>query len=402
MAKLINEIAVNLPGETRELRFETTEDLVRWAAAEEPFWTSHLNDMPSHHIGQHWRQQISFYSNVISYAKQYDEFTKNNQENEARGANKNLRMHFKQLSDGNIITSDHDFFPAIVDLAKFSPALAGLVLAAARGDADSTLGNFGPYGTSFSSLIQLILQYGRSEGTKDWLQPQREELTQLKDEFKRDLDEVRSSLKGQNDAISLQRASEAQAHAERNNQWDALKERLDSDWSALKRVYDEQLALLAPTQYWADRVTSHKAAATRFAISFGLLLSIFTILFASLAMPHLLEVSTKKDVSPMLALVPIATLAFAGVWVLKMLSRLLSENLQMMRDSKERETMIKTFLALMRDDKNGKSIVNDNDRILILHSLFRPSSINAVDDAPPVHWFDILTNKVSGKSAPKT
>lgn len=59
--------------------------------------------------------------------------------------------------------------------------------------------------------------------------------------------------------------------------------------------------------------------------------------------------------------------------------------------------MVKTFLALMRDDTAGKTLVKDDDRILILHSLFRPSSVSAVDDAPPVHWFDILTNKVSSK-----
>lgn len=118
-------------------------------------------------------------------------------------------------------------------------------------------------------------------------------------------------------------------------------------------------------------------------------------------MPHLFEVAAQKDVSPILTLVPVAVLAFAGIWVLKMLSRLLSENLQMMRDARERETMVKTFLALMRDDKNGKSLVNDNDRILILHSLFRPSSIAATDDAPPVHWFDILTNKTGGKGLSK-
>ena len=119
-------------------------------------------------------------------------------------------------------------------------------------------------------------------------------------------------------------------------------------------------------------------------------------------MPRLFELASQKDVSPILTLVPVAVLAFAGIWVLKMLSRLLSENLQMMRDARERETMVKTFLALKRDDKDGKSIVNDNDRILILHSLFRPSSVSAIDDAPPVHWFDILTNKVSGKGGTKT
>lgn len=402
MTNLLSEISVTIPGDGRVLRFRTTGDVSRWIDSERPFWSGVDVKHIHHQLSRQWQQQTGFFDGIVSILQEFERRIEQGQEGEARQFNDSLRNHFSRLANGEVISSDHDFYPAIRVMAKTSPSLAALMLVALKGDADNMLGNFGQYGLPFSSVIQLILQYGRSKGTRDWLQPQRKELTALKDDFQGGLNELRTLFDQQNEAITRQREAEEQAHSGRDETWASLKERMESEWGELKRVYDEKLALLAPTQYWADRATSHKKIAIGFAISFGALIAVLVALFAWFAMPHLFEVAAQKDVSPILTLVPVAVLAFAGIWVLKMLSRLLSENLQMMRDARERETMVKTFLALMRDDKNGKSIVNDNDRILILHSLFRPSSVSAIDDAPPVHWFDILTNKVSGKGGAKT
>ena len=97
--------------------------------------------------------------------------------------------------------------------------------------------------------IRLILQYSRSKGTRDWLQPQRKELTALKDDFQGGLNELRASFDEQGEAIAQQREAEEQAHSDRDGGWVTLRVRMESEWDSLKRVYDEQLALLAPTQY---------------------------------------------------------------------------------------------------------------------------------------------------------
>ena len=401
MTNLLNDITVLLPGGLRELQFKTTRDVERWADIERKFWfdvdVTHIHSS----LRQQWERQKNFFAEASSILVEFNRRIEQKQDGEARQFNENLRNHFNRLASGDIISSEHEFYPAIRDLAKTSPSLAAMLLVAAKSDAEQMFGNFGQYGLPFSSVIRLILQYGRSKGTRDWLQPQRKELTALKNDFQGGLNDLRASFDEQDEAIIKQRDAEKQALSDRDGEWATLRERMESEWDSLKRVYDEQLALLAPTQYWSSRASSHKYAAIAFAVSFGVSLTVFVGLFSWLAMPRLFELATQKDVSPILTLVPVAVLAFAGIWVLKMLSRLLSENLQMMRDARERETMVKTFLALMRDDKDGKSMVNDNDRILILHSLFRPSSVSAIDDAPPVHWFDILTNKVSNKGGGK-
>lgn len=318
-------------------------------------------------------------------------------ESEARSVNDSLLNHFQRLANGTIVTSDFDTYPVIVDLASSNPEAAALLLVASRGDNSSILGGFSNLGIAFKPFFQLALLNGRSKGNRDWLQPQRKELGSLKGDYQADLDKARAAFDQQASDIAQRKAEEAAERQVRLDEWEQRKLDLAKEWDDLKRVYDEKLALLAPTQYWADRYSSHRKVAIGFAMSFGVVLASTVGLFAWLAMPHLFTAAATKDVSPILTLIPIAVPAFAGVWVLKMLSRLLSENLQMMRDAKERETMVKTFLALMRDDTAGKALVRDDDRILILHSLFRPSSVSAIDDAPPVHWFDILTNKVSGK-----
>jgi hypothetical protein len=398
MPRFLREINVTIPSDGRELKFQATEDMVRWLDAEEPFWRETDTSKMHGNLRRHWLEQIQFFSIARQHIQQFEQNLAAGNEKEASRLNDSLTGHFNKLgNEGTVITSDWEVYPAIVDLANSDPDLAGLIYVTARKDSGALLGQATNLGIPFKTLINLTLLYGRSKGTKDWLAPQRKELAALRSDYQEQLNEARAAFDAQDGAIVEQRAQAQQAHQDRESQWDTFKEDKSSQWDALKKVYDEQLALLAPTQYWGNRAISHRNVAIGFAIAFGLVLTVSLTIFVLLAMPHLFDVAARKDVSPILTLIPIVIPAFAGIWVLKMLSRMLSENLQMMRDARERETMVKTFLALLRDDKNGKSIVNDNDRILILHSLFRPSSVSAVDDAPPVHWFDILTNKVAGK-----
>jgi hypothetical protein len=400
MPKFLREINVTIPAGGRELKFQSTEDMTRWLDVEDPFWRSVDTKKMYGNLRSYWQQQQQFFPEARQYVQQFEEKLAAGQEQEASRINDDISNHFNKVgSEGKVITSDWEVFPVIVDLAKSDLDAAGLVYVMARQDAAQTLGQVTNLGIPFKTLLNLILLYGRSKGTRDWLSPQRKELTALKSDYQGQLNDARTAFDAQEGVITEQREHAQQAHEDRKRQWNTFKEEMSTQWDALKKVYDEQLALLAPTQYWGNRATTHRNVAIGFATAFGVVLVASMGIFVWLAMPHLFDVAVRKDVSPLLTLIPIVVPAFAGIWVLKILSRLLSENMQLMRDAKERETMVKTFLALLRDDKNGKSIVNDNDRILILHSLFRPSSVNAVDDAPPVHWFDILTNKVTGKGS---
>ena len=99
--------------------------------------------------------------------------------------------------------------------------------------------------------------------------------------------------------------------------------------------------------------------------------------------------------SPLLALAPLLIPLLGGVWILRILARLFSENVKTLQDARERVTLVTTFLALMRDEKNGK-VVTDDDRKIILQALFRQSSVTASDDAPPFSLWELLSRSRSG------
>lgn len=398
VSKLLHEIKINVPGSSRELNFQSTEDVRRWLDAEEPFWTALDNKAMNPRIKQIWDQQRRFYESVRGFLRQYEASLGKDQQ-QSINFNQGMQNTFQQVSAGLIITSDKDVYPLIVNMSKVNLDVAGLLYVASREDAQRTLGYFSSLNIPFETLLSLIVFHANSEGANDWLSPQREEVSSLKNEYQAHLNIIRENVEEQQQFVRDQQQYAEQMHEKRASEWDGVKEKMESEWESLKKVYDEKLALLAPTKYWGQRARIHRNVSVAFAVAFGLTLAISVGLFAWLAMPHMFAVAGNREVSPLLTLFPIAIPAFAGVWVLRMLGRLLSENLQMMRDARERETMVLTFLALMRDDKSGDPIVNDNDRILILHSLFRPSSVAAIDDAPPVHWFDILTNKVGSKDA---
>ncbi|MDF3822935.1 DUF6161 domain-containing protein [Leptospira sp. 96542] len=397
MAKLLQEIRITVFGGTRELHFTDTEDIVRWLDAEEPCWPANGPHPRHHRLNETWGAQATSLWGIRTHTQEYEKCIARNDKSAAKQYLATLIELFQRVAQGTLLTSDHAYYPVIAELVVIDIDAAAYVLTAARVDAAQLLEVlFREKQFPFQALNGLIL--GREKiRSVDWLAPQRKELGQLQADYQAKLNELRAVFDEQTGTITEQHRQAEEAHKQRHDHWEGWKKELGEEWTKLKKVYDEQLALQAPTQYWSQRAKTHRSIAIGFAIAFGLFLMGGVAAFVCWAMPGLLKAADNKDVSVLLTLSPLLVPVFASIWVLKILSRLLSENLQLMRDARERETMVKTFLALMRDDQSGKALVQDNDRILILHALFRPSSLSAVDDAPPVHWFDILTNKVGSK-----
>jgi hypothetical protein len=401
MPNLPYEIEIPVFASERKLKFTSTEDVRRWLETEEPFWKELHQKITNNSIKSLLGQQVNFFNGVRNNLQSLENTFSNNQQSQFNQFNQNLVKSFDALGRGTVLASRAALYPAIVEIEKNDPNCAGLLYLAARSDADQYLGHFGQNGQNiqFKTLLEFVLNYPLAKKSKDWLAPQRNELVALRDEHQAILHNLHNDFLAQKTAIEYQQTEANSAHTARVEDWKQFIIDKETDWGNLKKVYDEQLALRAPTQYWKDRAESHKINAIGFASAFSLVLIVAVIIFSCLGMPFLIDKSPDNTTSLISSLVPIVVPAFIFIWVLKILSRLLSENIGLMRDARERETMVETFLALMRDDADGKPLIKDDDRILILHSLFRPSSITATDDAPPVHWFDVLTNKLSGKDS---
>ncbi|MBI4388704.1 MAG: hypothetical protein HY580_00870 [Nitrospinae bacterium] len=163
--------------------------------------------------------------------------------------------------------------------------------------------------------------------------------------------------------------------------------------STLEDTYDKKLALQAPVKYWGERNKHHKSmskAFTCFAGAWGVLG------FVGLGFLAWKGLGTNKPLPEMpflhLFLVVAATSIF--VWAGRVLVRLLLSHKHLEIDAQERRVMILTYLAMLKEGRAP----TDDDRKLILASIFRPSVTGIVkDDAMPFNLEMMQKLIASGK-----
>lgn len=160
----------------------------------------------------------------------------------------------------------------------------------------------------------------------------------------------------------------------------------------LEQVFREKMSLRAPVEYWEGRQKTHqKGTKIMGALSFGAmaLLAIAIGLVASWVLQNLTP-DGKPEVWRVSVLVLIGVL---GVWATRLLVRMFLSNIHLSTDAAERVVMVKTYLSLLEDDK----VLSDEDRKLVLQSLFRPASDGIVkDEGLPHPALDVLT-KLGGR-----
>lgn len=261
--------------------------------------------------------------------------------------------------------------------------------------------------------------------------------------------EIKASVESAKTAqVEFAGKSESQLEAQINeskNRVDSLFTDTEKRQKELHEKYDEFLKLKAPVKYWGERARVHR----RNAVVFGL---VFVALLSALgtgmwqAVTHVFEhfpTSSKTDQSvvskapsagaavvptsadpsanttipatstptiavspaldtastsslidhvPLLSRVSLLLLLSAlGIWLTRIVARLFMSNMHMVTECEERATMILTYLAL-----HSEKAVTEQERILVLTNIFRPSTTGIVtDDAAPPTVFDLL--KTSAK-----
>jgi len=186
--------------------------------------------------------------------------------------------------------------------------------------------------------------------------------------------------------------------ADLNVHIDSFKSKFDEELTAAKselenitKTYDDKLALHAAVKYWGIQQKSHNNKAIWFAIALGImtLVVIFTIVgfsYLTLDAP-LKEIHLSKIFTA-------AALTTFGIWLIKILANIFMSHLHLSTDAQERRTMIHTYLALTRKGQGPK----EEDRQLILQTLFRPSATDMVkNDQGPTQLVDMI-NRLSPKS----
>ncbi|KYL32755.1 hypothetical protein A2I96_17210 [Pseudoalteromonas tetraodonis] len=162
------------------------------------------------------------------------------------------------------------------------------------------------------------------------------------------------------------------------------------DLENLTKTYDDNLALHASVRYWGIQQKSHDDKAKLYAKALGattvvVLLTIILFAIFGLDKPFK-EVAVSR-------LVTAAAITTFGIWIIKIVGNIFMSHLHLATDAQERRTMIHTYLALTRKGQGPK----EEDRQLILQTLFRPSTTDMVkNDQGPTQLVDLI-NRLSPK-----
>lgn len=396
MSDLLAPISISVPNSERVIQWTSLDDVRLWAEAEQDFWRPmDAGVLSSGNLQQAWSVQQHFASNIRHLVNVFDSAPEERKAAAHQELQQSLQSNAQLIQEGRRLVLDSVVSPRLVELWSLSPEAAVIAGVGTWPDSSTYLGNFGnniPVGA-----LGAIFATQTLPASPEWLDATRAQQQGLANELERSRDRHRSQLDTYTQEGNQAREDWVRFAAERREEFNEQKARFEGEFEGLKRVYDEKLALAAPATYWDARRKSHLVQATIFGAAFGILLVVGLLGFFYYGWPHLKDKTGSTTTSVVLTLVPLIVPAFSAVWLLKVVARLLSESLSLMRDAGERLTMVKTFLALIHDEERSRTLLTEQDRILVLHALFRPSSIASSDDSPPVHWFDVLASKIGEK-----
>lgn len=403
MATIEPPIEIRSWGSERVVALATTEEAMSWAGIEREFWATApgMETLPNN-LKQYWQAQTNAFSVISNAVAAFDKVAGNNADNEeglrsARNAlNQQIGKTLESLRQGRVLTSEHPAIDDVMSLAKRDIAAAVILLVANYSNGRDVLQSlFGSGHFPYDVFVRTAFATNETPQYEEALALRRKNLAELANSLTSELSGLRSDRESLSQSFSDFEESQTNAAGTRVEDWTQLLQRVEDEWKNRLKAYDEKMALAAPTSYWQKRAKVSMATAAAYAVIFVGIISIALWQFEQYAIPYLAAAAV-PGVPILTAVLPVLVPAFAVIWILRILGRLLAESIQLMQDARERSTMVMTFLALMNDEVRGKTLVTDDDRLLILHSLFRPSAVSATDDAPPVNWFDILSRKFGG------
>lgn len=312
-------------------------------------------------------------------------------------------------------------------------------------------------GAPVKQVVSILVQWELYErGIKDRFKSESSALKRLVGEMQTSLTEYKESERMQTarfeglhsqitDQSSKQQSDFVAAQTTRDAAWQAKIEKTQQELDALKDVYDKHMSLAAPVEYWEKKRKSHgRWTAVSFVAIVVCMILVGYVMHGELqsigktveannmrvittqAVAHrstedAAQTKPEKHTAPALPIDPdgdnakfspltqsnlgflesaatwkigsfvlLATLCF---WFIRLLVRIFLSNLHLENDASERVTMVKTYLAFIRDGglPKGESIST------VLAALFRPTGDGIVKDEglPPtaMEWITKLGGK---------
>jgi hypothetical protein len=204
---------------------------------------------------------------------------------------------------------------------------------------------------------------------------------------------------GSTNIISAEQALENSSRAldassKTANEIEEYRKEKTSLFSQLEDLYRQKLVLDEPALLWFN-IADSKTRSWRIWLFIFACLIISPILIGLINRDAVLEIFKTLTVTASgaisvagLAVITVPALFYA--WLLKNVSRVFIQNLNLADDAAHRRALALTYLGLA---ENPKLSVAEQDRALILNALFRPVPPQTGDEGPPVGLLDLIRKK---------
>ncbi len=235
----------------------------------------------------------------------------------------------------------------------------------------------------------------RSESERDALNTLRLEWNDLLNDGKKEFLEASKNRKSFEDEyrslLNQQKEDFEEFAGQSKESFDKLVNESEGKLEDIERTYDQKLALQSSVQYWEEKKTTHDTISQKY-----WKIAILVFIFVGFA----LGIETWLVIGPTNTIAEIQIWKFGmllltaaiGIWIIRILVRILLSNIHLGSDANERRTMLLTYLSLLRSGEGP----TEKQRELILQILFRPVSTGIVkDDAlPPTvsQWLNLITS----------
>lgn len=160
----------------------------------------------------------------------------------------------------------------------------------------------------------------------------------------------------------------------------------------LEDVYRNKLTVEEPAISW-EKIASRKTTVWMIWLAVFAALVIAPIFVAVYNWQSLSEAVTKITAPPGNGSISFAGLAIVTIpgllygWLLKNVSRIFIQNLNLANDAAHRRSLALTYMGLLQNEQHPAS---DQDRAIILNALFRPIPPQTADEGPPAGVIDLI------------
>ena len=164
--------------------------------------------------------------------------------------------------------------------------------------------------------------------------------------------------------------------------------------SELESLYRNRLTIQEPAVSWKAIASAKTVQWQRWLIFFGVMACLPIVLALvereALAtfISHISAASSNGFSLTGLAVITVPALFYA--WLLKNISRVFIQNLNLADDASHRRSLALTYMGLLQDEKHPAL---EQERAIILNALFRPIPPQTNDEGPPAGLIDLISKK---------